>query len=106
MSTADEAPTVGLVVRSRRSGKTQALIDSLLAQANARGIRVQVIESVRPITDEQVEAAARIIDPDAWLLNPREYEEEYGGVKSRPGRVRSSIIKARAALEAARGAAL
>ena len=47
---------------ARRSGKSQALIDSMLAQANERGIRVEVVYPQTEPTDAQIEAVADSIE--------------------------------------------
>ena len=45
----------------RRSGKSQALIDSMLAQANERGIRVEVVYPQAKPTDEEREALSNFL---------------------------------------------
>ena len=50
-----EPPTIQF--SARRIGKSQALIDSMLAQANERGIRVEVVYPQAEPTDAQVQAA-------------------------------------------------
>jgi len=39
-----EATHVGIMVRSRQSGRTREMIDALLARANELGVRVEIIE--------------------------------------------------------------
>lgn len=51
-----DAPTVQLM--ARKGGKTQALIDSLLGQANERGIRVEVVYPQGGPTDTELLAAS------------------------------------------------
>ena len=51
---------------ARRSGKSQALIDSMLAQANEHGIRVEVVYPQSEPTDAQCDAITQaLIDHDA-----------------------------------------
>lgn len=64
-----DAPTVQLM--ARRGGKTQALIESMLAQANERGIRVEVIHTQTEPTDAAVKAAL-----DAWYASGHYRAEE------------------------------
>jgi hypothetical protein len=66
-----DAPTVQLV--ARRGGKTRALIDSMLAQANERGIHVEVVYPQGEPTDAEVEAAWRTyekIPPETFVMGP------------------------------------
>ena len=43
-----EPTRVAFAVHSRRSGKTQQMLDQLLDLANERGVRVQIVEQVEP----------------------------------------------------------
>lgn len=58
-----DAPTAQLL--ARKGGKTQALIDSMLAQANERGIRVEIVYPQGEPTDAEVEAA-RLAYVKSW----------------------------------------
>src|SRR5690606_18321612 len=66
------APTVRLM--ARKGGKTQALIDSMLAQANERGIRVEVVHPQGEPTDAerhrraQTQARIHIDHEPRWNL--------------------------------------
>lgn len=63
--TEETMPRVGLAVSARRDGKTKVLIDALLAQANSRGIQVEIIESPRAIaelTEQLLSAQATIAE--------------------------------------------
>lgn len=53
---AQTEPTA-ILFSARQGGKSQALIDSMLAQANERGIRVEVVYPQSEPTDAQVNAA-------------------------------------------------
>lgn len=62
---AQTEPTA-ILFSARRSGKSQALIDSMLAQANERGIRVEVAYPQSEPTDAQIEAGATSLDTHRW----------------------------------------
>lgn len=66
-----QKPTVHFM--ARRGGKSQALIDQMLAQANERGIRVEVVYPQAEPTDAQLRAAE-----EAFTLAP--FSDERDGV--------------------------
>lgn len=49
-----------ILFSARQGGKSQALIDSMLTQANERGIRVEVVYPQTEPTDAQVNAASKV----------------------------------------------
>lgn len=58
------APTVQFF--ARRAGKSQALIESMLEQANERGIRVEVVYPQVEPSDAQVDAAGDLLYGVSW----------------------------------------
>ena len=63
-----QMPSVTLAVASRSSGKTKALIESLLQQADARGIRVEIVEpthTVEELTERLQKAQEADVEKDA-----------------------------------------
>lgn len=68
-----DAPAVQLM--ARKGGKTQALIDSLLGQANERGIRVEVVYPQVEPTDAQVAQAKDAVSRIAGLSLLRRHSD-------------------------------
>ena len=69
-------------------------------------MRSKNAQMTNQFTDEQVEAAARVLDPDAMTLTPEEFMDGFGGFpewssSSQAGRREAALDAARAALAAA-----
>lgn len=72
MGTKAQLPTVTLAVAARSSGKTKALIETLLQQADARGLRVEIVEPTHTVADltEQLRQAQGALAAIARLMDP------------------------------------
>ncbi|WDH77899.1 hypothetical protein PTQ19_10235 [Microbacterium esteraromaticum] len=75
-----DPPTVQLM--ARKGGKTQALIDSMLGQANERGIRVEVVYPQAEPTDAQVDEVAVAICVAMGHTGDRECENDHDAARA------------------------
>jgi len=92
-----QMPSVTLAVASRSSGKTKALIESLLQQADARGLRVEIVEpthTVEELTERLQTAQEADVEKDAT------YAKAHDAQVKRIRELEKQLQKAEAALAA------
>jgi len=92
-----QLPTVTLSVASRGYGKTQALIESLLQQADARGLRVEIVEPTHTVEEltEKLQAAQ-----EADVEKDTTYAKAHDAQVKRIRELEKQLQKAEAALAA------